>query len=151
MTAVEQDSARLVVFRTVALLFIGAWIWWGVEIVRGTPNGPGAVAAVVLGITFFVVIRWSAAARGSERRTDRWSVAHVWVDALRWAVWIAWVAYLGIALLATGDGINWTVMLWLAGVSTTLAIVEPWFARRAAGAEITAVEPKSGQSGSTPR
>ena len=151
MTGVEQGSARLAVFRTVALLFIGAWIWWGVEILRGRPNGPAAVAAVVLGITFFAVIRWSAAARSSERRTDRWSVAHAWIGALRWAFWIAWVAYLGFALPATGDGINWTAMLWLAAVSATLAIVEPWFRRRAARAEVTAVEPQVDQSGCTPR
>jgi hypothetical protein len=131
MTGDVQDSAKLTAFRTVALLFIAAWAAWGVEIVRGTPNGPAAVAAVVLGMSFFVVIRWSAAARSAERRTDRWTAAHAWIDALRWAVWIAWVAYLAWALLLSGEGISWTVMLWLTLASTTLAVVEPLLRRRA--------------------
>lgn len=147
----DQDYARLTTFRVLAVLFVGTWILWGIEIVRGRPTGPGAAAALVSGIVFFVVIRWSAAARATYRRTDRWSAAHAWVDALRWAAWIGWVGYLGFALVAAGDGINWTAMLWLTAVSLTLAVVEPLVRRRAARPGIADGGSRRDQAGSTPR
>jgi hypothetical protein len=124
-----SDYDRTVTFWVAGWLFAATWVWWGVELVRGEGVGPGAVTAWVAMGAYLLAERWSREARRSRPR-GRWVDAWLAVDSLRWAVWLAWCAYIVVSALA--GGIGWRSMLWFAFASLSLGLIEPWFNRRAA-------------------